>query len=62
MRMVEDLADWSQSLLNLTLGESGQRLSSHFRDQWDSYRAGASFPMEYQQVSSKHRLEVQPER
>jgi len=62
MRMVLDLSDWDRSLANLTLGESGQPLSAHFRDQWDSYRKGTSFPMEYQRVRVEHRLHVQPER
>jgi len=62
MRMVLDLSDWDRSLANLTLGESGQPLSAHFRDQWDSYRKGTSFPMEYQRVRTEHRLHVQPER
>ncbi len=62
MRMVVDLADWESSLLNLTLGESGHRFSSHFDDQWKSYRAGKSFPLSFQRVGGGARLEFLTER
>ncbi|MBM3724667.1 MAG: penicillin acylase family protein [Acidobacteria bacterium] len=43
MRFVADLANWDHSLLNLTLGQSGQPLSRHFRDQWTRYYAAESY-------------------
>jgi penicillin amidase len=42
MRMVADLSDWENSLLNVTLGQSGQILSRHYRDEWDRYYVGES--------------------
>lgn len=47
MRFVADLANWDASLANITIGQSGQPLSSHFKDQWDAYYAGRSFPMRF---------------
>ncbi|MEO7146026.1 MAG: penicillin acylase family protein [Bryobacteraceae bacterium] len=58
MRMIADLARWDHSLENLTIGESGQVLSSHARDQWKAYYAGRSFPMEFEKVEAKHVLRI----
>jgi len=62
MRMTADTADWERSLLNLPLGQSGQVLSSHYRDQWKSYYAGKSFPMQFGKVEAKATLELRPAR
>jgi penicillin G amidase len=58
MRFVADLSNWDQSLHNLTIGESGQILSSHYKDQWDAYYAGTSFPMQFDHVDAKATLTV----
>ena len=50
LRMIVDLADLDGSLANLATGESGQRLSGHYKDQWDAYAAGRSFPMQFGKV------------
>ena len=60
MRMDADLADWDRSLLNITIGQSGQVLSRHYRDQWDDYYAGRSFPMQFQKIAASSTLEFQP--
>ncbi len=60
MRFVADPADWDHSLNNLTIGESGQILSSHYKDQWDAYYTGRSFPMQFDRVAAKATLVVQP--
>ncbi len=60
MRFVADLADWDRSLNNITIGESGQILSSHYKDQWDAYYYGTSFPMQFLKVEPKSTLEVKP--
>lgn len=60
MRFIADLSNWDGSLHNLTIGESGQILSSHYKDQWDSYYAGTSFPMQFQKVEAKATLTVEP--
>lgn len=60
MRFVADLADWERSLNNVTVGESGQILSGHYKDQWDAYYSGRSFPMQFGTVESKATLIVKP--
>jgi penicillin amidase len=60
MRMDADLADWDRSLLNIPIGQSGQILSSHYRDQWPAYFNGRSFPMQFDKVESKSNLEFRP--
>lgn len=59
MRFIADLSDWDKSLNNLTLGESGHVLSSHFKDQWKAYWTGTSFPMRWT-VSGGDVLEMRP--
>jgi penicillin G amidase len=60
MRMNADLADWEKSQLNVQVGQSGQPLSSHYKDQWDSHYRVTSFPMQYRTVTAKHSLEFRP--
>jgi penicillin amidase len=60
MRFVADLSDWDKSLNNLTVGESGQILSAHYKDQWDAYYAAHSFPMQFKNVDAKSTLSVLP--
>jgi len=60
LRMIVDLADLDHSFANLATGESGQPLSSHYKDQWDAYYAGRSFPMQYGNVDAKNVLVVKP--
>jgi len=60
LRMIVDLADLDHSFANLATGESGQPLSSHYKDQWDAYYAGRSFPMQYGKVDAKNVLTVKP--
>jgi penicillin amidase len=47
MRFVADLADWDRSLNNITIGQSGQPLSGHYKDQWSAYYNGRSFRMQW---------------
>ena len=56
MRMTADLGNWDHSLLNILTGESGQILSSHYRDQWPSYYAGTSYPMPFRTVKASSTL------
>jgi len=60
MRFVADLSGWDRSLNNITIGESGQILSRHYKDQWDAYYAARSFPMQFQKVDAKQTLTVVP--
>jgi penicillin amidase len=50
MRFVADLSDWDKSLMNLTLGQSGQLFSSHYSDQWEAYYVGESFARPFRNV------------
>jgi penicillin amidase len=61
MRMAIDLAKFDSSLLNLTLGESGQVLSSHYKDQWQAYLAGRSLPAQFNKFEAKGTLTFLPE-
>ncbi|MBZ5592388.1 MAG: penicillin acylase family protein [Acidobacteriia bacterium] len=60
-RMNADLGDWERSLMNLPIGESGHVLSRHYKDQWDAYYNGTSFPMQFRKVDVKSVLEFVPE-
>ncbi|MEQ1947299.1 MAG: penicillin acylase family protein [Bryobacteraceae bacterium] len=61
MRMTVDLSAMDKSTIGLTAGESGQPLSSHYKDQWPAYVNGASLPMQYQKVDAKDVLSVAPQ-
>ena len=43
MRFIADTSNWDHSLMNMTLGQSGQVLSPHYSDQWEEYYTGRSF-------------------
>lgn len=60
MRLDADLADWDHSLLEETTGQSGEVLSGHYRDQWEHYYAGRSFPMQFQKIEAKETLTLAP--
>jgi len=60
MRMVADLGDWERSLINLPIGQSGHVLSAHYKDQWQAYYAGRSFPMRFGQTPEGKRLLLAP--
>jgi penicillin amidase len=61
MRMVVDLSDLDNSQQNITIGESGQALSRHYKDQWSAYYGATSFPMQFNRVDAKSVLTVRPE-
>lgn len=60
MRFIADLAKWDDSWNNITVGQSGHPFSSHFKDQWKSYLAGTSFPMQFDKVEAKEMLTLAP--
>src|SRR5208282_639923 len=53
MRMIVDLGDMDHSMQNITIGESGHRLSSHYEDQWSAYYGATSFPMQFGTIDAK---------
>jgi len=60
MRFVADLSNWDNSLQNVTVGESGQVLNSHYKDQWEAYYSGKSFPLPFTKVDAAVTLSVVP--
>ena len=62
MRMNADLSDWDRSLLNVTIGQSGQIFSNHYSDQWEHYYYGQSYPMQFGKVAAKSTLQFTPAR
>jgi penicillin G amidase len=64
MRMVVDFSDLDNSVNNITLGESGQVFSPHYRDQFPAWYAGHSFPMLFSDAAvskgAVHRLRFLP--
>ncbi len=60
MRFVADLANWDGSFNSIDIGQSGQILSRHYKDQWDAYYVGQSFPMQFDKVAAKDTLVVRP--
>ena len=62
MRFVGDTGDWARSLANITVGESGQVLSSHYKDQWQAYWSAQGLPMRWGNQIEGSVLRVTPER
>ena len=60
LRMTVDLANLADSTLNITIGQSGQPLSWHYRDQWNAYYGATTFPMQFDKVQAKQVLRVRP--
>jgi penicillin amidase len=64
MRMVVDFSDLDQSMQNITLGESGQVFSPYYRDQFEAWYGGRSFPMLFSNAAvdkgAVHRLVLEP--
>lgn len=60
LRIINNLGDLDHSFANLVTGESEQRLSGHYKDQWDAYYAGRGLPMQFGKVDAKSVLKVQP--
>ncbi len=60
MRMIADLADWDRSLANVLTGQSGQVLSSHYKDQWEAHYAARGLPLPFGRVEAKDVLRVTP--
>jgi penicillin amidase len=59
-RMVVDLGDLNKSVQNVTTGESGHVASKHYKDEWNAYYNGTSFPMEFHHVDARETLRITP--
>jgi penicillin amidase len=66
MRMVVDFSNLDLSVQNITLGESGQAFSPYYKDQFDAWYNGRSFPMSFSDAAvdqaAVHKLVLGPER
>jgi penicillin G amidase len=60
LRMVNNLGDLDHSFATLVTGESAQRLSGHYKDQWDAYYSRRALPMPFGKLDSKNVLTVHP--
>ncbi len=60
MRMDADPGNWDRSLLNVMTGQSGQILSSHYRDEWEDYYNVRSYPMDFGKAEARSTLTFQP--
>jgi penicillin amidase len=61
-RMDASVGNWDASLLNLPIGESGHIASRHYRDEWDAYYEGRSFPMQFNKVDVKSTVTFLPKK
>jgi penicillin amidase len=59
-RMVVDLGKLDASVANITAGQSAHRFSPHYKDQFDAYVNGTSFPMQFGKVEAEDTLRVKP--
>jgi penicillin amidase len=59
-RMNYSLGNWDHSLWNLFMGESGHRASWHYRDQFDAWYYGNSFPMPFHNVDTGSEIRFVP--
>jgi penicillin amidase len=53
MRFVADLGEWDNSLMNITLGESGQYGSPHYRDQFSAWFEGRSLAAPFSEAAEE---------
>ncbi len=64
MRMIVDFSNFENSVQNLTLGESGQILSAYYKDQFEAWYNGHSFPMLFGDAAVEqgmvHKLVLEP--
>jgi penicillin amidase len=61
-RMDTSAGDWDASLWDVVIGESGHAASSQYKDQFDAYYSGRSFPMQFQKVDAKSTVTFAPVR
>jgi penicillin amidase len=64
MRMVSDLANFDNSLMEITTGESGQAASRYYRDQFQEWFRGRGIPTPFSEAAEEksraHRLTLVP--
>jgi len=64
MRFVADLSNLDNSLMNLTMGQSGQFLSANYKDQFPAWYEGRGIPSKFSDAAEKplavHHLQLLP--
>ena len=64
MRFAADLSNFDNSLMNITLGESGQFLSANYKDQFDAWYEGRGIPSKFSEAAEQplavHHLQLLP--
>jgi len=64
MRFVADLANFDNSLMNISMGQSGQYLSRHYRDQFPYWYEGRGMPSAFSdsavEKAREHSLRLRP--
>ena len=64
MRLAVDFSNFDNSVQNITLGQSGQVFSPHYRDQFEAWYNGRSYPMlfsdEAVEKGTIHQLTLEP--
>jgi len=62
MRFVADLSNFDNSLMNVTMGESGQFLSPYYKDQFNAWYEGRGIPSKFSPAAEQplvvHRLQL----
>jgi penicillin amidase len=59
-RFIADTADWDQSYLTLTLGQSGHTFAKHSKDYWETYLNGGVVRLPYKQIQAESVLRFRP--
>lgn len=60
-RFVADTADWDNSTMTITLGQSGHIFSRHSKDYWERYYNGGTVPLPYKKIEPQATLRFRPE-
>jgi penicillin amidase len=60
-RFVADTADWDNSTMTITLGQSGHIFSRHSKDYWESYYSGGAVRLPYKKIEPEATLRFRPE-
>jgi penicillin amidase len=60
-RMNFSVGNWDSSLWNLLEGESGHRASLHYKDQFEAWYYGDSFPMPFNHLDAGSTVRYVPE-
>jgi penicillin amidase len=60
-RMDAAMGDLDSSLMEIPIGQSGHVASSHYKDQWNAYYNGTSFPMQFKNVDVKSTVTFVPQ-